>query len=387
MTAVRAASYAFNEQGLIPTEHFSWDDFQSRLMRYFLAETYYNNIAYRSIASTSTLLKVKRELYDHIRGVYNPVYRLVEAYTAKVYGGALDFEDLSTGAIPILMADDDLKAAIKQLWLWSNWRIQKGVYVRTGANLGDVALKIIDEPDKGKVRLEVLHPGKIAEVETDAVNNVKRVVIEYTRTETVNGNDRDYVYREEIDGDRFATFKDGRAFAYYNDTSGTAVSQWTNPYGFVPLVLVKHKDLGLQWGANAYHAQMGKIDELNDAASLLNDQVRKAINIIWYFAGATQKDIKASVDKKDKIPAVCGPEGSQPHAMIANLDIAAAGGNLDRMLLELERDMPELALHRLREGGNLTAPGVRSAYSDAIDRFAEAQGVYDDGLIRAFEKP
>ena len=37
----------------------------------------------------------------------------------------------------------------------------------------------------------------------------------------------------------------------------------------------------------------------------------------------------------------------------------------------------------LRDGGSLTAPGVRSAYNDAIDSFIEAQGNYDDGLIRA----
>ena len=153
----------------------------------------------------------------------------------------------------------------------------------------------------------------------------------------------------------------------------------------------------MRWGANSFHGQMGKIDELNDAASLLNDQVRKAVNVMWYFAGVAKRtEIDASQDQnttastldqlkhaKDKLPAVYGPKESQPYPLIAPVDITAAGVNIDRMLLELERDMPELALHRVREGGNLTAPGVRSGYSDAIDRFVEAQGNYDDGIIRA----
>jgi hypothetical protein len=384
VAATRAAAIAFNQQGLIPSERFTWDDYNSRLSRYAIAEGYYSNVVYDAAETYSARLKSYNKLYTHLRPIYNPVYRLVESYTAKVYGGSLDFGDLSTGAIPILMASDPLKDAIRQLWIWSNWRIQKGLYVRTGANLGDVFLKVVDEPDKEKVRMEVLHPGKVAEIETDAVGNVKSVVIQYTKMETVNGAEKDYTYTETIDENEFVTAKDGAEFPFYKDANGKPVSRWENPYGFVPLVKVKHKDVGMQWGANAYPAQMGKINELNDAASLLNDQVRKAINLVWYFAGVKGKpSVDTSADEKDKVPAVYGPEGSQPYPMIGNIDITAAGVNVDRMLLELERDMPELALHRLRDGGNLTAPGVRSAYSDAIDRFTEAQGIYDDGLIRA----
>ena len=57
--------------------------------------------------------------------------------------------------------------------------------------------------------------------------------------------------------------------------------------------------------------------------------------------------------------------------------------HIDKLLEELERDMPELAMHRLRMGGQQTAPGVKASYNDAIDRFQEAQGNYDDGLSRA----
>jgi len=88
-------------------------------------------------------------------------------------------------------------------------------------------------------------------------------------------------------------------------------------------------------------------------------------------------------DDKDKLKALYGPEGSQPHPMLADLDIGSVAGNIGHMLAELERDLPELALHRLREQGNLTAPGVRAGYSDAIDRIVEAQGNYDAALVRA----
>jgi len=379
MNAAHMAVLAFNEKALIPTDNFDWDDYQSRLFRYALSEAYYNNIAYRNISTFSARLKASSDLYKHVRGIYNPVYRLVEAYTSKVYGGQLDFEDLSRGAIPITMASDELKGAIRQLWLWSNWRIQKSLYVREGSQLGDVFLKVVDEPVKEKVRLEVLHPGKVKEADFDAVGNITRAHIEYERSD--DGKNW-YKYGEIITPDSYETLKQDKPFNY-DDGEGTS-SKWANPYGFVPLRLVKHKDMGQTFGANAFHGQMGKIDEVNDSASLLNDQVRKAINLVWYFAGvARSSDLDVTTPDKDQLPAIYGPIDSQPYPMIGNVDLTAAGVNIERLLGELERDMPELAMHRLRDAGNPTAPGIKAGYSDAIDRFTEAQGVYDDGLIAA----
>lgn len=381
VSAVQVGVMTFNERALIPTDNYDWDAYQSRLFRYALSEAYYNNIAYRNIATFSTRLKISGDLYKHIRSIYNPVYRLVEAYTSKVYGGALDFEDLSRGAIPVTMASEELKEAIRQLWLWSNWRIQKSLYVRDGSQLGDVFLKVVDEPEKEKVRLEVLHPGKVKDATFDAVGNIKTVEIEYERTE--DGKSW-YKYGEVINQESFSTFRDGKPFVYPVEMGGMGVQQWDNIYGFVPMTLTKHKDMGQKWGANAYHAQIGKIDEVNDSASLVNDQIRKAVNVMWYFAGVSKKtELTATTEEKDQLAAIYGPKESQPFPMVSNIDLTSAGVNIERLLAELERDMPELAMHRLRDAGNPTAPGIKAGFNDAIDRFTEAQGVYDDGLIRA----
>lgn len=377
---VRAAAETFNEKALIPDERLGWDTFAHRLTRYNLNDAYYNNTVYRDILVSAERHREARKLYKFVRGIYNPVARQVDLYVAKTYGGALDLETLTGGAVPLIGGNERLYAAIRQLWLWSNWAQQKSLYVRNGAKLGDTFLQVIDEPKKGKVRLEVLHPAKVRDVTVDAVDNVKAIVIEYLRTDPVTG--RDYLYTKEIDGDRFATYRDDEPYAYFEDEQGQPVAEWPNPYGFVPVVLTRHKDVGLHFGASSFHSATPKIDELNDAASMLNDQVRKNVNVIWYMGGATKKDLKLDTEK-DTLPLLSGPEGSQPFPMVASLNIADAGANLDRMLIEIERDMPELALYRIRESGNLTAPGVTAGYSDAIDRFIEARGNYDDGLVRA----
>lgn len=394
MIASRAAWSAFNESNLVPMDAQNWDTYASRLNRYPYYESYYHNTVYTDLAQASIQHKKNARLYKFIRGIYNPSARLVDLYVSKVYGGSLDFENCTVGAIPITQADEQLRAAISQLWRWSNWGNNKSLYVRYGAMLGDTVLKIVDEREKQKVRMEVLHPNKIADMTLDASGNVKRVVIQYEKIDDQpnTGNawlnstvlNRPYTYTEIITTDKFETYRDGELFAYYADASGEPVKEWPNEYGFVPVVLCKHKDMGLQWGANAFHADLDKIDTINDQASILNSQVRKAVQLVWLFSGAQKSDeLQAGSDDPDKIPALYAKEGVTATPLIANLNIADASANIQHLLAELERDMPELSLHRLREMGNLTAPGVRAGYSDAIDRITEARGNYDGALIRA----
>lgn len=388
--ATTAFVTTFREQAFVPSERHEWDDLAARLLRYAVNEGYYSNVAYSQIESYAARLKADRHLYKHIRGIYNPVNRLVEFYVAKCAGGPLDFETLEQGAVPLLMASPALKAAVRQTWLWSNWRSQKNVYVRTGAKLGDVFLWVTDEPARQKVRLEVVDPAKIRDVETDGGGNVTSATLDYVRADADTG--RDYRYRLEVDKDWFRTFRDGQPYAYAEDAEGNDVAEWPNPYGFVPLVHTQHRDMGLGYGTSAFHGIEPKIDEVNDAASILNDAVRKSVNILYYAAGVSGPSMitpssngseDAGQGLRDEAPMLYGPKDSVIQPLTPQVNIADAGANVDRLLLELERDAPELALHRLRESGSLTAPGVRAGYGDAIERAQEAQGNYDDGYIRA----
>lgn len=389
-----AAVIAFNERALVARPEHGWDTYPSRAFRYYHGDAYYNNSIYTQLVGYAARHKNLSGLYKHIRGIYNPYMRLTDLYVAKCTGGMLDLKNLRKGTVPIAEADDRERAAIVRCLLWSNWGTQKSVYVRHGAKYGDTAIKLCDDRARQQVRLEVLNPATVKYVELDATGGVTFAIIEYQVAEESRPtpgasatNVKYYTYTEEIDAESFHTYKDGKLFAFYQDATGAPVSEWPNEYGFVPLVTVKHKDLGMTWGAAACHGpHLRKIDEINDAASMLNDQVRKAIQVIWYLPGVQKKDdLDIATDKKDAFPAVYGPEKSQPYPMVAPLDIAAAGKNIQDMLADLERDMPELALHRVREQTNVSGPGVEAQYSDAVDKFLEARGNYDDGLIRALK--
>lgn len=383
-TAWNAGILAYNQQWLSPANKISWGDRNARLFRYAFNEGYYNNSPYS--ASFSTVQTSRLGLYKFIRPINNPVARLVELYVGEIYGGSVDMRKLADGAIPIETENEALRQHLIQLYLNSNWQADKSLYVRFGSMLGDVAVKVRDDRQMGRVSLEVLHPAKIYAIERDSAGEITYARIEYDRGEVnpeTGNTDRTYTYREDITPDEFRTYKDGIPYAYFNDSIQRPVKVWPNEYGFVPLEVVQHRDMGLQWGAAVFHHAVNKIDEINDDWSILNDSVRKAVNIIWYMKAAKGGDLSFDITERDTLNFIYSSKDSlDPYPMVPNIDITAAGQNILNMQLELERDMPELALHQLRDKGNLTAPGIRAGWSDAIDRIVEARGNYDAGLVR-----
>jgi hypothetical protein len=387
----------FNPGNFVPMRESGWDTYEARLTRYYTAEHYLNNSIYEAFNTLSTQLKMHHRLYKNIRGIYNPVARQNELLVAFIYGGALDLETMTGGALPIKTDNPALLDALRKLLIWSRFGEQKSLYVRWGAALGDVALKVIDDRAAEKVRLEVLHPGKIREAELDEVGNVTSCVIEYERDDELDyaalkagryafakqqRQRKSYVYTEVITKEYFATFRDGEPYAYFD-----GLTEWENEYGFVPLVLAHHQQLGLTWGGNAWRLAQRKIDEVNDQASLLNDQIRKIIIPLLQARGiANAGQLSTSSEGRDGLNILYLPDkDTSLEAITTSLDIAGASSNVVDMLREIERDMPELALQRIREQGQLTAPGVRSGYSDALGRIEEACGNYDHALIRAMQ--
>ncbi len=398
VSAVQAGIAAFNERAIIPNEA---DMLSHRQFRYLLWEAFYNNNAYRTINNWSHVFKQNQELYKHIRGIYNPVYRAVELNTSKIAGGSIDWDDLQKGALQVTQADDTLLAALIQVLRWSNWGVNKSLYVRQAAMKGDVGLWVVDDRQRQKVRLEVLQPYKIKAATRDDAGNVKSATLEYGREwHNPDTNKTEIaVFRMEADKERFATFKDDEPFGWFTDQSGNGVAEWENEYGFVPLLIAKFKDIGQGWGVNVCHAALPKINELNDAASILNDNVRKTLNAPWYFPNSKASDVTVSGNladgtagssdpsaRRDKVSTLHGPADSTPTALVMPIPISEAVQNIAEIMQDIERDIPELALQRVRESaGNTSAIAVRNMFSDATGRLDEAAGNLDDALIRGLQ--
>lgn len=384
-----------------------WDEYSTRLARYEVLDGYYHNLQYHRIRSYAQSLKVHEQLYKHVRGVYNPTKRVVDGYVAKVYGGHLDIKEAKTGAIPIITDSETLRDSITQLWADSQWGQKKSLYVRYGAKLGDSFIKVVDDIHIGQVRIEVIDPSKIKSVKKDSDGTIVRIEFEYfirIENELVK-------YREIITPEKFFARTERNISlgdqkpetvldSIHINGRGEAIGEWDNEYGFVPVIHTLHIDEGLKFGASSIHGTTNKINELNDLASLVNDGQRRQVNMPMVSINAKVGAIDFGSDKSDNefnqsdnpkkdttdILELTGGGDGKPvdfKTLSPTINIADAIVNINNIQAEIERDMPELSLHRLREGGNLTAPGVRSAYDDAIARYQEARGTYNTGLIKA----
>jgi len=354
---------------------------ESRLTRYDLLWALYGNAAYTDLIRVLQRYQTDRRFYRYIRGIYNPSRRIVEFYVQHVAGGMLSTR-AGEGALPIETDDETLRAAIGQVWQWSNWQSKKSVMVRHGAALGDTFLKVVDDTNRQKAFIQVLWPGIVSAAEHDDYGNVTAYTIEYSTKDPATGNT--YRYKEECDKQAFRTFRDDVATGYNG-----APARWENPYGFVPMVHTQHLDLGGDFGAVPHHATMDKVHELNDQASLLNDQVRKAVNVPWAFIGVDPGDITLSSGQDDvPILAIKGATKNEVElkALLYEIDIEHALANIQAQIEEIERDHPELTIRKLREQvRDVTGRAVRLIFDDAERLIVEARANYDDGQRRALQ--
>lgn len=391
MSASRAGLMAFGQtyrEESVSLTNYAYGDWSTRISRYDLFDFYDQNTIYSQLNRYAETMKSRHNLYRHIRGIYNPVHRLTGLETAKTYGGQIDWTGgLRTGAIPVEGADDRLIDAILQLLKWSNFGTQKGPYVRQGAKYGDSFLKVVDDFGRGRVRLEVLDPRDVHECEFDAVGNIKRICIQYERLETEGANKgKTYTYREEITQDQYSTYKGDSLFAYYRDHAGELVAQWDNPYGFVPVRHVPHTKGNSDWGSTSFQSSLGKINELNDLASLAHDAVRKAVNPIFVAIGNRIPEADPASREKDEVIVLNLPKDGKVETITPQVDMPGIMLAMDKLIGEIERDMPQLSLQRIREsGGDASGVSIENAYSDAADLLVEIQGNYDQGLVSALQ--
>jgi len=351
----------------------------TRATRYGVLWGFYLNDPYDELVNDyAQRYKSDRALYQNIEPLYNPVTRLVEFYVAKVVGGTLDPMG-EAGALPIADASPEVREAITRVWNWSNWANRKSLWVRYGAALGDSVLKVIEDRDADEVALRVHWPGDLVDTDFDRSGRVTYAVFEYTAQERDEaGNVDSFTYKEVITPEEFATFKDDRPWDYVNGKAGGDWSKWENEFGFVPVVVTRHKDSGHAWGLCCYHNGLGKIDALNDLASHLGDQIRKAIHPQWISFGAKAGQ---GLERSDKIWHHPNPEG-RVEALVEQIDIAAVTAEIQARLREIERDFPELKAYQMADK-EMSGRAVKLLLGDVIDRVTEARGQYDASLVMA----
>jgi len=374
-----------------PVEDF--DEYQARQVRYDLLFAWYENTVYRNIHTWSNTYKTVYGLYKSIRNIYNPTFRLVEFWKTMIFGGLLDEHAGETGAIPIITDSEKLREAIATLWKASNLKLTKDLIALYGVSMGDVGIKVVDDPAHEDVYLEVVHPSRIASLECDTRGHVKGYRLEDVRLDDKKRKVKfaELVTRGENDEVRFQTFLDGKPFAW-NGIS----SDWTVDYGFVPFTFIKHSDIGRQFGWAEIQAGRSKIQELDDIASKLHDYIRKAIDPIWLFnfkkpTAGTLKIKNESGDSTDNQPEpgreetsamYVGDTNAKGQPLVTDLiNVEHVASEIQRIIGELERDFPELQMDIWTVGGYTTGKALRTARQRVERKVIQRRPSYDSAMM------
>lgn len=403
MARFQAAYKAFYEPGILtdPLEIDSnFADFNQRQLRYAVYWSFYENSAYRKIHNWAETYKTQYGLYKYIRNIYNPSYRLGEFWKTHLWGGQLDLEAQAEGALPIVTDNEALRPAIAQLWQWSNWQINKDIITLYGPILGDVGIKIVDDTDKQKVYLKMVHPGTVYDIETDDFGNIKAYTIQEMRENPdLNAKQDTVVYTEQVSRDGvdvvYRTFLNNVPYPWNGVTA-----EWSEPYGFIPLVMIQHNNVGLDWGWSELHALRSMIHEVDDRASKLGDQIRKMVEAPWLLSGVakpgnspttseTTLSGQAALNRpqpgREELPIVYGPVGATATPLVSELNIADVTDSINHLLLNLEENCPELKISKLSEqaSGEKSGKALREARRGAATKVEQRRVSYDDGLVRA----
>jgi len=384
------AAKTFREQYVI-SDFIDADDFEDyggRLVRYQILWAWYENTAFRDIHKWAQAYRRQYGLYKYIRNIYNPSYRLVEFWKMMIWGGLLTPEAADTGAIPITTKNEKLRPAISALWLASGWAQTKDIVTMWGSCLGDVGIRVVDDPVHKEVRLEPIHPSSIRDLTIDRRGYCKGYVVEEIRE--LDG--KDVTYREVVtrepgsDVVTFKTYANNKLYAW-NDVS----AEWSEVYGFVPFIAIQHNNVGFDYGWAEVHPLRSKVNEVEDLASKLHDYIRKAVDPVWLFNFKKPRGDPASAGGvaagRDETPAmyIPTPEAKAQALITDQLDIQKTSEEIGHLLKETERDYPELQMDIWTAGEDTSGRALRQARQRVEKKVVQRRATYDGALVRAHQ--
>lgn len=350
---------------------------------------YYQNTAFDRLSQWARY-KRQYNLYEHTRGIFNPVTRIVDFYVDHVYPGTLsvDGKELPNGvqsSIPLSQeTPKELARAIGATWEWSKWQAKSAVAVNWGALTGNVLVEIVDDLVKGQIRYKPIWAGFVPKIKLNDVGDLEAYVVEYNVIDPATG--LTFCFAKEVQPDFIAYYRDGQL-----------IRTIPNPYGFVPAVWIKHKDFGGDYGVPATGHGRGKFDEVNSLASHSVDHVHKQINsprVLW--SKGTIKNLFASgaedpafndrdFDTRQDTMMLKGPEGGTTDTLVGNLDAATTVPIIAEILREIERDFPETTMYdKLREMHQVTGPAAAKMMGDVENKLRRASDNYDIGSTSLF---
>lgn len=382
---------------VIPVTMGDWQEDPIGLYR--LLRAYYDSTGlYETLA---TLAQQRGVAVPARRPLRNPAHRVVEFYVTHLWPTELK----------LVSENDSIRAPIEQIWRWSNWGARRRLAARWFSLYGDMFLKVVSRPASeegaadGRVYYQMIEPETVIDYDVDDRGFLTWVHIEVDQwVRQADGKLERAYYTEVWDRTRYRTWIRDRRQKLEELGPATITLDLQEAFGidFIPIVHAKFQDVGWKRGAGAFTHAIEKIDEANTEATRLAQLIFRHNNVNWAVSaggndptgrplpppnvsmgalnGATPDDGTMELGGETMIRL---PGTSQIQQLVPNLNYEAALSVLNAMLDEIERDLPEMAFHRLRTIGEISGRAARMMLTDAIDKIIEARGNGLQALARA----
>lgn len=263
--------------------------------------------------------------------------------------------------------------------------------------LGSAGIRVVMENDavvdNRRVYLSVEHPNVIRDLEVDARGNITQIVIEYDKFEgSLRDEDEEsrewHSYVEYMGKDVFWMQRDGDWFNMKTNrvVETREAAEVPNLAGFVPYVLVRHRNMGSPFGVPCFYGQDEKIDHINALATHLTHQIHRHVTATWLLeAGGPAPDFQTLGDMNIVyIQRELGQtNAARLEAMVANLNIEQAGGLLDRLQTQLSNSMPELTATDGEFLSHQSGDAVAHLRTPAEQRLTKGRAAYESALVKA----
>lgn len=374
----------------------------TRRILYKLWWAYYDNSVYKSINEGGWRKLINERLGDAkvggLAGLYNPVERAADAYQFVfdgVFGDEITIDTKQPDGKTAV--NDKIKAPIEQIWKWSNMTDEAELLCRYTPVLGScgirIAVKNDTNVDKRRVYLSIEHPNLIRDVEVDARGNIRQIILEYDKLEgeisEVGGDAQEWhSYVEYMSDKEFWMQRDGdwwnMATQQAVDTKEAAIV--TNIAGFVPYVIVRHRNVGGTFGVPCFFGQEEKIDHVNALATHIAHQIHKHVTATWLLeAGGPEPDFMQLGDMNViYVQRELGQtSAAKMEALVADLSLTESADFVSQLQTELMNSMPELKATDGQFLSHQSGGTVSQLRTPAEQRIKKGRWAIETGLVKA----
>lgn len=257
---------------------------------------------------------------------------------------------------------------VQEIWERSSFQKNKYKLVRTGANLGDAYL-IVQELDEFPFARIIVANSEDMEIFTNP----------HDQEETERAHQHYNFYDEQAQKVRSwdrVWFKD-RIETYID---GKLAEEYSREYKYfteVPVVQIKHIDIGESYGLHTWHSIQAQMDAVNEIASYLWLILQRYGEPTLIAAGPKKPE---KIVRNDGNVIYVGMDG--------DLRILEYTGNVLPQIIEfskivtgyIQNSLPELSLNKIRDLGNLSGYAVSMHLADMVAKIEELRGNYADGI-------